>query len=227
MFTLYTAIGTLRFKKEQSESPVPVIINDHQEFGMSREELLLWSCLAFQILTIHELTQMYESRKPKDTPDTLTVSHYLNRLILRGLIVKGEGISGVDALYRLLGELYIVPIEERFPVRLFSCVHLFLEGKIKVSDWGKVLRKPKCPPIEKTILKLAQTVMLSTAELVTCIDQGKDIYTNQDVLEVLYSDSETTYKTLADDAQLNHTQYPVLQAIANLYLNKQISFQKF
>lgn len=227
MFTLYTAIGTLKFTNKSSEIPVPVVINDHQEFGLSKEELLLWSCLAFQILTIHELRKMYESRREVDGPDSLPVSHYLNRLILRGLIVKGDGVSGVDALYRLLGELYIIPLEERFSVRLFSCVHLFLEGKIKASDWGKILRKPKYTPIEKVILKLAETVTLSTAELVTCIDQEKDVHVNQDVLVALYSDTETTYKTLADDVQINHTQYPVLQAIANLYLNKQISFQKF
>ena len=39
-----------------------------------------------------------------------------------------------------------------------------------------------------------------------------------------YTEPETTYQTLVDDVQIHHTQYPVLQAIANLYLNKQITF---
>ncbi|MDO5338442.1 MAG: hypothetical protein Q4E89_13560 [Eubacteriales bacterium] len=41
------------------------------------------------------------------------------------------------------------------------------------------------------------------------------------------SQLENRNETLADQAQLCHTQYPVLQAVGNLYLNKQILFQCF
>lgn len=225
MLTLYTAVGTLKFQKSSQGKPIPLVINNGQEYGLSEDELLLWSCLAFQVLQIHELQDAYTLRRLQiNRPEGLSFHHYLNRLSLRGLIVKGCGLTGVDALYRLLGGLTILPVEDTFSIRLFGCIQLYLEGTIDKNDFGRYLKKKKCTPMESTILKLAAKVPLTTAELVTSIDQ-KDIHTESDIMEQLYTEPETTYQTLVDDVQLHHTQYPVLQAIGNLYLNKQISFQ--
>lgn len=46
--------------------------------------------------------------------ENIPIEPYLNRLLLRGLVVKGDGLTGVDALYRLLGELYISPLQDSF-----------------------------------------------------------------------------------------------------------------
>ena len=83
---------------------------------MSKEELLVWSCLAFQILTYPELERLFVKKTVQTpaSPSALPLSHYLNRLLLRGLLVKGMGVSAVDALYRLLGTLTITPVEDRF-----------------------------------------------------------------------------------------------------------------
>ena len=204
MLTLYTAVGTLKFQKTTGGKSIPLVINDGQEYGLSDDELLLWSCLAFQILTLHELQDAYTLRQiQKEGPKGLSFQHYLNRLSLRGLVVSGIGLTGVDALYRLLGSLTIIPLKDTFPIRLFVCVQLYLEG---------------------TILKLADKVSLTTAELVTSMEQEKVIHNESDIMDELYTEPETTYQTLVDDVQIHHTQYPVLQAIANLYLNKQITF---
>lgn len=48
MLTLYTAIGTLKFKKCPNGKSLPTVINSGQEYGLSDHELILWSCLAFQ-----------------------------------------------------------------------------------------------------------------------------------------------------------------------------------
>lgn len=227
MLTLYTAIGHLKLKKNANGNPVPMIVNGPHEYGMCEHEMVLWSCLAFQILNFHELESAYDARLQKiNAKEGMPLSHYINRLLLRGLIAKGEALTAVDALYRLLGELQIHLIDDRFQVRLFSCIQLFLEGKIRCQDFAKYLKKGKNNPIEETVLELARTVPLTTAELVICVDKGKRIRNKADVLNTLYEDTETTYLTLAEDAQLQHIQYPVLQAIGNLYLNKQISFMK-
>ena len=52
MLTLYTAVGTLKFQKTTGGKSIPLVINNGQEYGLSDDELLLWSCLAFQILTL-------------------------------------------------------------------------------------------------------------------------------------------------------------------------------
>ena len=111
MLTLYTAVGTLKFQKTTGGKSIPLVINDGQEYGLSDDELLLWSCLAFQILTLHELQDAYTLRQiQKEGPKGLSFQHYLNRLSLRGLVVSGIGLTGVDALYRLLGSLTIIPL---------------------------------------------------------------------------------------------------------------------
>lgn len=50
------------------------------------------------------------------------------------------------------------------------------------------------------------------------MEQEKVIHNESDIMDELYTEPETTYQTLVDDVQIHHTQYPVLQAIANLYL---------
>lgn len=62
MLTLYTAIGSLRFVNNGTGNSVPTVINGHREHRLSEHELLLWSCLAFQILQIHELESVYQAR---------------------------------------------------------------------------------------------------------------------------------------------------------------------
>ena len=80
MLTLYTAVGTLKFQKTTGGKSIPLVINDGQEYGLSDDELLLWSCLAFQILTLHELQDAYTLRQiQKEGPKGLSFQHYLNR----------------------------------------------------------------------------------------------------------------------------------------------------
>lgn len=81
--------------------------------------------------------------------------------------------------------------------------------------------------MEETVLELAKATDLTTAELLACVEQGAKAKNPKEVWDLLYEDTDATYESLADEAQLLHIQYPVLQAIGNLYLNKQISFQQF
>lgn len=226
MLTLYTAVGSLKFERTNGK-PVPYIINNEKEYGMSKEELLVWSCLAFQILTYPELEQVVE-RNCADSgqPLSLPLSHYLNRLLLRGLLVKGMGVSAVDALYRLLGTLTITPIEDRFLPRLASVFLLYFKGKVRLKDLPRLLRKTKCTPTEQTVLTLAGKAPLSTAELLLSMERGILIQKEEDILEKLYTSPEDTCSTLTDTVQITHAQYPVLQAVSNLYLNQKILFQK-
>lgn len=135
MLTLYTAVGTLKFQKTTGGKSIPLVINDGQEYGLSDDELLLWSCLAFQILTLHELQDAYTLRQiQKEGPKGLSFQHYLNRLSLRGLVVSGIGLTGVDALYRLLGSLTIIPLKVPFPSGSWL-LSAYLEGTVEQRVW--------------------------------------------------------------------------------------------
>ena len=80
--------------------------------------------------------------------------------------------------------------------------------------------------IEDTVLQIAKKVQISTAELVTCVEQGIHPQNTEQLLTQLYETSDATFRTLAQDIQFTHAGYPVLEAISNLYLNKQIAFEK-
>ena len=209
MLTLYTAVGTLKFQKTTGGKSIPLVINDGQEYGLSDDELLLWSCLAFQILTLHELQDAYTLRQiQKEGPKGLSFQHYLNRLSLRGLVVSGIGLTGVDALYRLLGSLTIIPLKDTFPIRLFGCVQLYLEGTIGAKEFGRYLKKKPSSPMEDTILKLADKVSLTTAELVTSM-QVVETECTQDAAdsdEEAHEDKEPVMGGDPEDAPKKYTE---------------------
>lgn len=229
MLTLYTAVGYLKITYHTDGTPYPVIINNGREHSLSEHEMAIWSSLAFQILQIHELEARYVTYKESmKHPDAVTFAHSLNRLLLRELITTGTGLTGIDALYQLLGELYIHPVKDTPVIRLFSSIRLFLSGKPQLPDFNHTLKKEKHNALEKTILKLSDKVSLSTAELLSCMELGiADTAKLPKTLDNMYDNDSATCRTVAEEAQIHHLQLPVLQAIGNLYLQKQILFQKF
>ena len=60
MITLYTSIGTYRLEKDG----LPVVVTGSRDCGLDPHELLLWSSLAFRILTYEELrAEFYEKER--------------------------------------------------------------------------------------------------------------------------------------------------------------------
>ena len=55
MITFYTTVGTLRLRKNADGTTYPIVKVGNQEYGLTPEELVLWSSLAFQILNIKDL----------------------------------------------------------------------------------------------------------------------------------------------------------------------------
>lgn len=87
-------------------------------------------------------------------------------------------------------------------------------------------RKVPLSPMEKVVLQIAKQVQISTAELAACVEHGVFPKDNRQLLSQLYDSTDATFHTVAENLQLNHTQYPILEAVTNLYLNKQIAFEK-
>lgn len=67
--------------------------------------------------------------------------------------------------------------------------------------------------------------MLSTAELIKCVEQGvQDLSTEKKILAALYDDDDTTSDNIGSLMQVSRSKEPVTLAVANLYLRKQIIF---
>lgn len=224
MLTLYTAVGRLTTPKTQNGICLPVVRLGYQEFALTPREFILWSALAFQILTLEETQLAYDKLWDRNQlTGEADLSYTLRRLLLRGIVVQGKGFTGVDALYRLLAQLHIVPVNDTFILRLVACVRTWWNGRIPLRMLPRYLKKPSCTPLEALILKLSRELSFSVAELLGYMDESNDIPTQKDLDAVT---DQLKIDELAEQITIHHVQFPVLQGIANLYLRKQILLER-
>lgn len=223
MMTLYTAIGTYKLNNRG----LPTVIAGEREYGLDTHELLLWTSLSFRILTYQELkAEFYEKERELRILGDLDFDHYLNRLIMRRLIVTGKDYTGVDALYDLLGHLHVQSVPNSLLVKVITFAKLCLLRKIPFHKAAAVFHEVKLEPMEKRILSLVRNQTLSTAELILCTENGKtSLKNNEELMECLYSDELSDCETIISDSRISETRFSVLSAIANLYLKQCITFQ--
>lgn len=152
MITLYTAVGKCRFIKAKGNS-YPVILLGNREFHLVPHEMLLWSSLAHTILTHQEAKSLfYEREKELHILSDQEFDHTLKRLILRGLVASGTDYTGVNALYRLLGPLYVAsPVSFPF-TRLAALTDLVLFKHLTLKSALRITKKEKLTPEEKHLL---------------------------------------------------------------------------
>lgn len=223
MMTLYTAIGTYHLTKKG----LPLVTTGGQECALDAHELLLWSNLAFRILTYQELrAEFYEKEKELHILGELDFDHYLNRLIMRRLVASGKDCTGVDALYDLLGHLYVQPAPDSILVKTASFFKLFIGRRLPLRKALLVFHTEKLNPAEKQVMALLRHEMLSTAELIQCTENGKTrLKDSNDLMDCLYLEGDCDCESIVTDCRVSETRFPVLTAIANLYFKQRITFQ--
>lgn len=223
MMTLYTAIGTYHLTKKG----LPLVTTGGQECALDAHELLLWSSLAFRILTYQELrAEFYEKEKELHILGELDFDHYLNRLIMRRLVASGKDCTGVDALYDLLGHLYVQPAPDSILVKTASFFKIFIGRRLPLRKALLVFHTEKLNPAEKQVMALLRHEMLSTAELIQCTENGKTrLKDSNDLMDCLYREGDCDCESIVTDCRVSETRFPVLTAIANLYFKQRITFQ--
>ena len=147
------------------------------------------------------------------------------RLARCGLVAEGCGETDAQVLYRLLSDLYILPISENPFLRLCSFFRLCVFGDVPYSTAKKIFHKDKRTVDEKKVIRLAKQTLLSTAEIVKCFERNKlDFCCEEEPLDTLYYDEFTTSDNIADMISCLLECRPVMLSAANLYLRKQIIF---
>ena len=132
-----------------------------------------------------------------------------------------------DALYDLLGSLSIIPTSGPFFLRLASFVKLTLLAHVPVSATRKLFQKDKRTKYEALVMRLAGQALLSTAEIIKCIDKNISRLPNEcALLDSLYGDETTTSDNIASMVKISQSSKPVTLAVANLYLRQQIIFER-
>lgn len=192
------------------------------------QEMVIWSMLNWRILRWDDIAQEYEKLATASGYCTeRSLEDCTNRLLTRGLLVSGSGETEYDALYDLLGSLSIIPTSGPFFLRLASFVKLTLLAHVPVSAARKLFQKDKRTKYEVLVMRLAGQALLSTAEIIKCIDKNISRLPNEcALLDSLYGDETTTSDNIASMVKISQSSKPVTLAVANLYLRQQIIFER-
>lgn len=226
--TYYTAIGHFQRRTDSQGKSYPVVIVNQKEYCMDIQEMALWTALNWRLLEFPLVKEEYEKLE-RDCAISAwrTMEDCLGRLCTRGLVASGRGETDFEALYDLLGSLYVTPLSESLPLRLVTFLKLTILKGVSITKAWDLFRKERPNAQEAQIMALSRQALLSTAELVKCAEVGaKDISTDEKLMDALYNDDDTTSDNIVDMMLTAESRERVTVAIANLYLRKQIIFQR-
>ena len=224
--TFYTAVGHFRRKTEVSGRTYPVISVNREEHMVDMQEMAVWSTLSWRFLHPEQIEERYGQMSPDLPPARRELETCLNRLEMRGLIARGVGDTDFEALYDLLGELYVVPVAESLPLRLVTFGKLLLDG-VPFSKARQLFQKDRPSKREAQVMALSRQALLSTAELIKCAEVGAtDVSTDEKLIDALIDNDYTTSDSIAFEMLGAEQRTPITMAVANLYLRKQIVFDR-
>ena len=223
MITLYTAVGRYELRKNDNGEKQPIVTVDQKEMALSREELLLWSCLMWGILTKEEAKTYFLKKAVRMDVSQERFDAVLQRLEVRQLVVSAQAEKGDIALYRLLANLYVIPLESSFMVKVQAFFRFIFFEKLPLTVAKNVFQKENYTEMERRVLHLARKTRLSCAEILACI-------ANDEIDTSIGNQSEFQKEKARDNLGFflwfcdGHRK--ALEAISTLYLNKDIIFDK-
>ena len=228
MTTIYTAVGRLQKRGGMSGLSYPMITVGQKECGVDLQEMIVWTILSWRILDAGRLEALYLEKTGKVGYQThRSLEDSLRRLVQRGLVVSGAGSTDEDALYHLLSCLYIIPISQSLPLRAFTFLKLTLAGKATAAQAGRLFRRDTLSDCERRVMALSRQALLSTAEVIKCIEKNAyDLSSSDKIMDILYGDEETTSDNIASLARCFESRQPVILAVANLYLRQHLIFDR-
>jgi len=228
MKELYTAVGIFKLKNQGKNNVYPTVILSGNECRLDVQEMMIWSALNWRITDDKQLHTYYsEQEKKSGVVFSRSYTDTLNRLIVRGLVASGRGENGEEALYDLISGLYIIPLYQSPVIRIISFLRMVFIFKLPYEKAKVLFERDKKNKNERRIMKLAFSAPMSTAEIVKCIDKNIDFILNEDdVMEFLYDDKFTTSENIAESVRGLSSVRTVLTAVSNLYLRRQILFER-
>ena len=228
MKMLYTAVGIFKLKNQGKNNVYPTVILSGKERRLDVQEMMIWSVLNWRITDEKQLHTYYsEQEKKSGVVFSRSYNDTLNRLIVRGLVASGCGENGEDALYNLISNLYIIPLYQSPFIRIISFLRMVFIFKLPYEKAKVLFERDKKNKNERRIMKLAFSAPMSTAEIVKCMEKNIDFILNEDdVMEFLYDDKFTTSENIAESVRGLSSVRTVLTAVSNLYLRRQILFER-
>ena len=213
----YTAVGRFERKGRMGDMTCPMVIINNREYALDIQEMILWAALNWQIMDAGSLENAYSAKlKASGIRPQRSISACMRRLMQRGLVVEGCGETD-----------YVVPISDSLLLRLISFIKLTVFGHVPFAVTRKLFRKDRRSANERRVYRLSRQALLSTAELIKCVEYDiHTIHSDSQLMDALYADDTTTSDNIADMVRPFGCCRPVLQAVANLYLRRQIIFER-
>ena len=227
MVKLYTAVGRFEAKTKPG-GKIPTVTVNMKEAVLQIEEMILWSCLMWNIVTKDEAKSAFEKKALEYGIDPEKFDAVLERLQVRHLVVSAEADRGDEALYKLLANLYVIPMTSNFFARIKAFCRLIIQDRVPASVVKTVFRRENYTDMEKKVLHLAKQAHLSCAEILKCIEENvTDVSTSKKVLDALYDDDYSTCDNLGWIMRFYDNHRNILEAISTLYLNRNVIFDKW
>ena len=225
--TLYTSIGRLEQRRD-ADGACPVIHLGGKEYMMDIQEIAVWTSIAWHIVRREEIGRLYGRLcQGIDLGTNRTWSECVDRLLTRGLLVSGTGETEYDALYDMLSALYIIPATGTLWLKAFALLKLTLLGRVSFAAARQLFRRDDRTTGEEHIMHLAGQALLSTAEIIKCMEKGvSNLTDNESIMNAVYDDRSTTSDNLPFTAKTFPGAQNVTLNVANLYLRKQIVFER-
>lgn len=226
--TYYTAVGHFQRRNDGLGRTYPVVIINEREYNVDIQEMALWTALNWRLMDVSQIEAEYNKLDQDcSIPALRTLEDCLGRLCTRGLVASGTGKTDFEALYDLLGGLYVVPLSESLPLRVAAFLKLTILKGVPVAKAWKLFQQDKPNEREARVMALSRQALLSTAELIKCAEVGvRDVSTDEKLMDALYNDDDTTSGNIADMMLTAESREWVTAAVANLYLRKQIVFER-
>jgi len=226
--TYYTAVGCFRCETNTDGLNYPVILINRQKYLVDMQEMTVWTALNWKVLNFEQLEKEYNCLSWEcGVQPQRTLYNCLQRMVTRGLVASGTGVTDFEALYDLIGGLYVAPLSESLLLRLAAFMKLTVCRGIPVSRAMELFRKDRPSAAEARVMALARQELMSTAELVKCEELGvKDVSTHKKLMAALYDDDDTTSDNMPVRMRTAKSRELITMAVANLYLRKQIIFQR-
>ena len=213
---LYTAVGRLEREANGCGHSCPVIVLGGERYMVDMQEMVVWTALNWRISKWDDISCQCDK-----------LASCVNRLLIRGLLVSGCGETEFDALYDLLSSLGVIPTNGSAFVRGVSAAKLVLSRRITMKQAMKLFHKDRRTDYESRVMRLAHQALLSTAEIIKCVEQDVfSLHSERVLMEKVYGDSETTCQNIASMMKNSRSSQAVTLAVANLYLRQQIIFER-
>lgn len=221
--TLYTANGNL-IRRRTPDGVVPVIRVCRDEYEVDQQELLIWALLNWRIVTFAQIGPLYEKANRQNPLRTSrSWQDCTHRLLTRGLLISGMGNTEYDALYDLLARRFVRPVSGGLLSKVLAFLRVTLFDGISLRTALTLFRIDRRSASERKVMRLANQVPLSCAEIIQCLNLDVRTIPSEDaVMDALYTESDLTCDNFPQKVYGSQHSREVIEAVAGLYLRKQI-----